>query len=188
MADIPTREPEIFAAGDSLIFQRTLPDYPPAEGWSIIGTLTDSAGVPQANFESAASGAAHLVSEDGFAATLEPGDYVLSEFAVKGAERHRVYYGQLVLQANLGDAAVDEPQTTHAQRMIPILEASLEALEAQGTLVSADVQRSAFVWEQRDKTLNRLNQYREKRANEINQSRVANGRANANNLLPVFRG
>ena len=42
MADIPSTEPAVFTAGDTLKFTRSLADYPASEGWVLSYTLVNA--------------------------------------------------------------------------------------------------------------------------------------------------
>lgn len=184
-AEIASREPEVFAAGDSLIFQRYLPDYLPSEGWELEYTLTDGAGVVRAEVTSTDSNDYHLVDQDGFAAGLAAARYVLAGFATKDAERHQIYYGEFTLTADLtANAAADI--TTHAQRMVGLLEASLERLAAH-ELSETDVERSKIVRAKRQEILDQLKYYRELRAWEIKQENIRNGRPSGALIAPLLR-
>lgn len=188
-AEIQWREPDVFASGDSLIFQRYLPDYLPANGWALRYTLTSLAaniGVKVEDINSQAQGDSHLINVNAFAAGLDAGDYLLVGFAVNGAERHQIYYGELTLVPDLADGtAVTKPLTTHAQRMITVLETQMEKLAAH-SLRESDVQRSRFVWERRGEVLDLLNFYRERRNYELKLLAVANGHGNQNQIVPRF--
>ena len=192
MADIQWREPEQFRIGDSLIFQRYLPDYLPADGWSLHYTLSQPTpnGAQIAltfNSSTATDSISHGVSINNFAANLADGDYLLTGQAVNGAEKHTICYGELTLLADLPDGQAAAPVTTHAQRMITLLEQKLETLETQA-LQESDVQRSRFLIEDRNKTLERLNFYYEKRNYELKIQRANNTGQNQNILVPLHNG
>lgn len=179
----------MFTAGDSLQFQRSLPDFPASAGWSlhyVLTSLAPQSGIQVAQFDSTASGDYHAVSVDGFAAGLDAGDYLLSGYAVNGAERHRIYYAELTIAADLSDGGASQAVlTTHAQRMITILEAQMEQVAAH-VLQETDVQKSRFVWAKRSEILDLLNFYRERRAYELKVQAVANGQGNPNRIVPAF--
>lgn len=188
MTEIQWREPEVFASGDSLVFQRSLPGFPASAGWALHYTLTSldpHPGIQVAAFTSAAQNDLHLINVNAFAAGLDAGDYILTGFAVNGAVRHQIYYAELTLVADLSAGGVQTPLTTHAQRMITILEGQMETL-ASHVLQETDVQRSRFVWAKRAEVLQMLNFYRERRNYELKVQRVANGGGNPNLVMPTF--
>ena len=187
--DIATREPEIFAAGDSLIFQRYLPAYRPADGWSLHYVLTDLQGNEKAACDSApnpANAQAHLVDVDGFAATLDDGDYILTGQAVNvSGEKHQIYYAALTLQPDLSDGAGAGPVQTEAQEMIALLRDTLKSLYKLKFAETEDL-RSKFRIQDQTKVLGDLKYWKEVRASEIQQERVRNGRSPGNFTVPVF--
>jgi hypothetical protein len=195
---IQWREPDDFVPGDTLTFQRSLPGYTPKDGWSLSYTLTQpqvNGGKPVASFASTpdSSSTYHTVNVLNFAAGLTEGDYILTAEAICAAggvapnARHQIYYGELTLLADLADGAAAKPLTTHAQRMITLLEAKLESLEQQ-SLQETDVQRTRFIIEDRNKTLERLNFYYEKRNYELRVARAVNTGRDQNQIVPLFSG
>ncbi len=185
MSDIALREPLIVAAGDSLEFQRTLRDYLPSAGWSLTYLLRAGNGEVQVTVNSTASGDAHLIDEDAFAAGIEPGDYVLAGFAVNGAERHQIYLSELTVTADLGSQAAAGSILSHTQRMIPLLEAQLERLAANELDVS-NVQQVELRRVQRLSLEKQLAINKELRANEIAQENMRNGRGSGNIIRTRF--
>jgi len=188
--DIQTREPEIFAAGDSLIFQRYLPAFLPGDGWSLRYVLTDSQGNKRSEVFSEISptnARAHLIYEDGYAADLPDGDYVLTGQAFKVEEKHQVYYGSLVLQPNLanGNAGPVKVQT-EAQEMIALLKDTLRQLYKLKFAETEDL-RSRFKLQDQTRVLQDLKYWKEVRLSEIHAERVRNGREPGNCTVPVFR-
>lgn len=186
------REPEIFAAGDSLVFQRYLPAYLPADGWSLHYVLTDpNSGNQLATFASTPSTTdptVHAVSVNGFAADVDQGDYILTGQAVNvSGEKAQIYYAELTIQPDLADGAATAPILTTAQKMIIQLESSLAKLYAQ-QFQETDVQRNRFVMQKQGEVLQNLQYWYEKRMNELAMERMRNGRGNPNDLMPVFRG
>lgn len=194
---IQWREPEIFAIGDTLKFQRNLPGYKPSDGWSISYSLiaqTDNAGQQVATFTSTpdSSNTYHTVYVFNFAAGQSKGDFILvgtvncASTGLYPGEKHQIYYGQLKLQDDMADGQVSGPITTHAQRMVTLLEAKLERLEAYD-ITESDVQRTRFVMEERATVKKRLMEYKELRRNEQRIENVKNGRDGGDQQAPIFR-
>lgn len=186
--DIQKREPEIFAAGDTLLFQRYLPKFLPGDGWSIHYSLTDLNSNQVKQFNSAVStldGSMHLVDIDDFASDLDAGEYVLTGQVVNGAEKHQIYYGTLTLQPDLADDAGSQSIKTEAQEMIELLRNSLKELYKK-LFQETDVQRSRFVMQKQKEVREELAYWKEVRLNEIQMERVRNGRPAGNVTDPIF--
>ncbi|MDE2019953.1 MAG: hypothetical protein KGJ13_06445 [Patescibacteria group bacterium] len=187
--NIQEREPEFFAAGDWLLFQRNLPTFLPSNGWILLYVLTDENGVEQATVTSVVGSGDynnwHIISVTDFVPTLPQADYILTGYAVNGAERRQIYYGWLHLTPDYPAGTATSPQTTFSQQYITALEAKLLRLEGYD-FSSTDVQRNRFMIEERDKTLNRLKWAYEKRRNEVQVARGRNGQPTGAVTQSVF--
>ncbi len=178
---IPWREPLTFAAGDMLVFQRNLPDYPPQDGWSLLYEVR-GAGIP-ITFASVQQNDVHYIEVDNPVTQLWPAKVcLLVGFAVNGAERHQIYYGEFQIFPNQGALQNQAPQTTHAQRMIALIEAQLEKLAAH-SLQDTDVQQSEVRRVKRLDLERQLAINKELRANEIAQENIRNGRPSGNKIV-----
>lgn len=181
-----SREPVAFAAGDTLAFQRYLRDFLPGDGWSLHYEVRGEDGEAELQFDSEAAGSLHQVAVDDFAADLEPDSYVLVGFAVNGEERHRIYYGELQIGANLGTgASVAAPQKTFAQQMVEKLQTGLSRLY-DSELQETDVQRTRIIRVKREELRKELNFWEERVNYERKQQMIANGQGNPNAIAPRF--
>ena len=154
MPEVQWREPEIFAAGDTLKFSKYLPGYLPSDGWSLLYVLTKPTptaadlAVQFTSTTSTTDGDSHSVDVDNFASTQDAGDYILTGYAVKsGGERHQIYCAELTLDPDLAAGNASAPVQSWLQQMEAVLQAKLLRLEAID-LSESDVQRSKFVWEE----------------------------------------
>ena len=176
----------IFAAGDTLSFQRYLRDYLPTDGWSLFYEIRGGANGDQAvQFTSTASGDNHVITVvPAITAGWLTGVYVLVGYAVSTTERHQIYYGELVLQPNLGTAKNDADVTTHYQRMVALIEAQLEIL-AKNALVETDIERTRIMRVKRLDLEQQLAINKHLRQNEIAVENVRNGRPSGNQITSV---
>ena len=193
MPEIPTREPELFASGDSLVFTRTLPGFLASEGWSLHYTATAPDGTLLTSADSTADGDDHAVNEDNWAADIDQTAYpfpvqaVLAGFALKDGtnERHQIYYGQLTLTANLADATADEPVESEAQEMIRVIKASLKDAYAV-VYKQVDIAKTSIIWADIKQLRMELNHWKEVRNNEIQLERARNGKPTGADKVPIF--
>jgi hypothetical protein len=186
------QEPRYFTAGDSLIFSRRVNGYLPSNGWGITYTLTDSlTGKQVAQFAGLADATQKfwLISQIPFAAGLPQGDYLLQgELLNAGTgERRQFYLSDLELGPDLQDGLAAQPQTTHAERMVPLLEARLEEL-ASHNLAETELERSRLIIAQREDVLNLLKYYKELRASELRTQRQINTGQDQIAIHPVMAG
>jgi len=200
---IQWREPQDFASGDTLLFQRYLESYLPGDGWHIHYTVSQS--LPNGakavfafdSTQSTTDPTCHSVNVPNFGAGLTDGDYVLSAQVVNSAgnaslniaagERHTIYYGELTFDADLADNQATAPIATFVQSMIPILEAKLQRLESYD-LTETDVQRTRFIVEDKNKTYERYWRLLEFRNYELKRERNANTGVDQNYVRPIFAG
>ena len=193
MPEIPTREPELFASGDSLVFTRTLPGFPASEDWSLHYTLTAPDGTLLTSADSTADGDDHAVNENNWAADIDQTAYpfpvqaVLAGFALKGGtnERHQIYYGQLTLTANLADATADEPVESEAQEMIRIIKTALKDAYAV-VYKQVDIAKTSIIWADIKQLRMELAYWKEVRNNEIQMERARNGKPTGADKVPIL--
>lgn len=126
MPDIPTAVPSSLAAGDTVTWRRSLPDYPPTDGWTLRYTLI-GAGAAY-SITAAADGADWLVSvaaavTSGWAA----GRYTVQEWVAKGAERYSLAQTALCITPDLAAASIGADLRTHARKVLDAIEAWLES-------------------------------------------------------------
>ncbi|MDE2021238.1 MAG: hypothetical protein KGJ13_12960, partial [Patescibacteria group bacterium] len=116
---IQWREPADFTVGDTLLFQRNLPDYLPSDGWAIRLTITENTATGATKLAEAVStpdttSQYHVFNVPNFCAGLAAGKYVLSEevfnaagnaaLNISAGEKHQIYVRpDFQLQDDLAD-------------------------------------------------------------------------------------
>lgn len=139
------REPELVESGDTIAFRRILGDFLPANGWSLLYQVSGyPEGVSAPQFESTPdpTNTIHeIVIADTVTAQWLSGQYTLTGYAVGNGERHEIYAGAITIATNKGTGTSQGPTTTHAQRMITMIEGQLEALAAH-SLQDTDIQQT----------------------------------------------
>ena len=188
------RPPEAFVSGDTLIYQRNLPNYLPSAGFAIQLTVTKP--TPQAAKIQAqaisvpdATNSFHTFNVVGFCAGAEEGHYVLSEevFNAATGERHQISYADdFLLGPDLNDGLATKPIETVAQRKLRLLHASHDQLIQLKFSETEDL-RSRFKIQDEEKILNEIKYWTEVRHNEIQMERVRNGQSPGNFTVPIFR-
>ncbi len=131
-APIPSIEPTVVTAGDTISWQKSLPDYPADGGWVLSYALLGSAGKIAIN--ASASGADHLVS---ISATTSAG-YVAGVYAWQSYVTHatsgRVSVGSGSITVNANYAAISAATDTrsHAKKVLDAIEAIIEGRASSG--------------------------------------------------------
>ena len=120
----PTVEPQSIIAGDSVTWQRSLPDYPASAGWVLGYALR---GPKNIDFDATADGDSHLVAVAASVTAPWPaGFYTITSFAKKAGERYTVETGSLeVLPDPAGLNAVQDLRP-HCKKVLDAIEAVLE--------------------------------------------------------------
>jgi len=183
MSEISSTEPARITAGDTLTWQKALPDYPASAGWVLSYALLGPGG--KFTFAATASGDDHLVSVSAPTSAAWPaGPYNWQAYVTKGAERVTVGMGQFTVLANFA-TATDGKST--ARKILEAIEAVL-----QGSATFA--QRATMIG---DKRLERhsvaeLLEARSRLQNEVAgedaAARVAAGLASGHRVLVRFAG
>lgn len=118
--DTPTALPDSFAAGTTVKYLRSVPDYPASSGWTLRLYL---AGAATANILATAVSGDFLVTiAAATTATLVPGLYQWTERVTKAGEVYVVGSGQIVVTPDISVAAPGD--------MVTSLEAQLEQVSA----------------------------------------------------------
>jgi hypothetical protein len=184
---VPCREPQEFAAGDTLLFQRTLADFSPYDGWKLVYELRGGpAAGPKVEFQSTQDGAAHKieVAAEVTAAWL-PGEYIFAGYAVNGMQREQFFLATLTVTPDQVAAPADAPQKTFAQQMLEKLEAAM--LEKAGDdTIESQIGDSRFRRMTMEQLRSEHGYWKMIRKNEIAIENARNGRPTGNKIRPVF--
>lgn len=108
-AAVPSTEPTVATAGDSLAWTKSLADYP-ATSWTLAYTLINAKN--KISITASASGADFAVAVSAAtSAGYVPGAYSWQATVTSGAERHTVGSGQITIQPNLAAATLFDTRT-----------------------------------------------------------------------------
>ncbi len=129
-AAIPTTEPTLIVAGDTVQWTKSLSDYPATDGWTLSYSfqLPGSTATP-ITFDADADGANYAINESSTTtADWPPANYIWTAYVDSGSERHTVGQGTVTISPDPSGV----PGTTHASRTLEIIEAALEARLPRG--------------------------------------------------------
>lgn len=123
MVDIATAIPSRIAAGDKVVFRRSLADYP-ADVWTLTVELRGAGGAY--TWTGSNSAGDHLVEVAAATTALySSGAYHWHAYVTSGADRRRVERGTLTIDPDFAElGAVD--QRTHAEKVVASIEAVIE--------------------------------------------------------------
>lgn len=187
-------EPLILAAGDTIAFERNLPEFLPSAGWQLQYQVRGGAGqqIGQAPVEfystPDATNTLHQITvADNVTALWAPGEYILSGYAVNAGtnERKEIYNNALIISPNLNSPADNVNVKTYAQEMIELYECTYKQL-SKSFLLETNIQQTQVIRQKRAEIRQELLFWYEKRANEVAVQNVKNGRPSGNKIKPVF--
>lgn len=121
---IPTTEPTVLAAGTTWEWTIALTDFPPAEGWTLTYYLTGETSLSFAATPRVTDYAVSVAAAT--TASVKPGTYQWAARVSNGASTYNARSGTVEVTPDLAVAA-NSDQRSHTAKMVPILEAEIEA-------------------------------------------------------------
>jgi len=172
---------EELIAGDTLDFLDSVPEYPPADGWTLRYYLVPQFATPvQATIviEAITEGADYRTQEAaGVTATWPPGKYTWTRRVEKaGPINQSIGTGVLAIKPNLATVAQGYDGRSHARKMLDTINAAMEAFSIgvkQYTIGSRSMTKQDI-----PELLTLRDRYRAEVANEEAAAKVAAGMAN----------
>jgi len=168
-----TTEPNEFNAGENLVWNKTLADYP-AGTWTLTYTLFNESNAYA--FAATADGTTHAVDvPSATTATWAAGKYNWTAYATNGTEQHSVGDGTWKVRPNPATLTARDGRS-HAQKMVDAIEAHLEsqATTAQLAVLSAALGDRQTSWKP-EYLLTLRDKYKAELAAEERQQALANG-------------
>ena len=135
MATIPTSEPSSLVAGDSVIWQRAFPAYPPSAGYSLRYLLRCAQHV--ITLDSSAVGQVHQISvAPAVSALWVAGEYAYQYYAIKAGERHTLGTGRMIIQPDFVNQPAGFDPRSVARKALADAEAAFAKYTATNGAVS----------------------------------------------------
>jgi hypothetical protein len=109
-ASIPSTEPMIAVAGDTIAWTKSFSDYSAADGWALTYAFRLQNGAGLLNVTASTVGADFAATITAAqSATMKPGAWAWSAYVTKSAERYHVGHGLLTVSPNLAviDRTID---------------------------------------------------------------------------------
>jgi hypothetical protein len=186
---IPPRsyEPNKLAQGDTISFIRSLGDYPATNGWNLTYELRGSGQVIE--FSSTPSGDSHAVIVT--AATTAgwiPFNHECEGYAINvgTGERSRIYHNYLLVVPNLQGSPADIDTSTHASRMLALIEAVQEG-KFNHDLLSTEVEGTRILRLTPQQLREEYYFWKAERRREIRKANALAGRSDGRNRFVMFR-
>lgn len=126
MSTIPSKEPARFAAGDTVQFTKSFPEYLPADGWVLSYALVTTG--QQITWTGSDNGdGLHLLNVTAATtASYQPGTYHWQSYVTKDPQRFTVGSGSVVIDQNFALAQGGHDNRSHIEKTLEALNALLE--------------------------------------------------------------
>jgi len=188
-APVPTTEPLIIVAGDTLTFTKVVANYPPSDGWTLNyalqgKTLAGSYSASPITFASATStGSTYSISvAKTTTSAYAPGDYRLTGYVTGGtSERHTVVSLDVVI---IPDPSAAVP-TSHAVRTLALIDAAIEG-RVPAHLTETIIDGQTIIRLPLDRLIELRAKYLAEVRSEIDARRVAAGLPSKRNSFVRF--
>ena len=181
--EIPTSEPDVIIAGDTLKFTKDLPDYLPADSWVLTYALVKYG--TQIKITATDNGdGTHLVNVAIVTTgAYAVGDYQWHAYVTKSGERYTVGKGRVKIKTDFAGQASGFDGRSHAQVMLDAIEARLQgrATDNQLDIISTALEGRSITRETTAELIKLRSFYKiefkkEKQAENLNKGLDAGGR------------
>lgn len=179
-----TTEPSRVTAGDTVIWVKTLVDYPASAGWVLAYTLINAAA--KYSITCTASGDDHRASVPAATtAAWAAGTYTWSAAVTLGAERYTVADGRITIAPNLADATLLDTRTS-AKKALEAINLLLETYGAKAYLQSYEINGRKQHFHTPGDFMALRSKLQAEVAREDNAARLAAGLASRNQIQVRF--
>ena len=179
--NIPSSEPLSVTAGDTLVWTKTLADFPASAGWVLRYRLINA--TAKIDITATANGDDHAISvAAAVSATWAAGDYTWTSYVTKGTDRYTLTFGSILVKPDLAAQAAGFDTRSHAAKTLDAIEAVIEGRASQAHLeYEIAGRRMKFIAV--PELLVLRDRYRAEVRAEEDATRVAQGLASRNRLL-----
>lgn len=177
-------EPGRITAGDTVIWLRSLSDYPASAGWVLAYTLINS--TTKISLTASALGADHLVSvAASTTAAWAAGSYTWHAVVTKAAERYTVGQGSITIAPNLAAAATYDTRSS-AKKALEAVNTLLESYGSKAYLQGYEINGRKQQFQSPGEFLAFRSKLQAEVAREDNAARIAAGLAPRNQVMVRF--
>jgi len=129
-------EPTTARQGDTIKWQRSLPDYPSTDGWALSYTFLSASGIQSVSATGGVSGEYEAAVSASQSSTWTPDIYQwvakVTRGAGEGAESYTLFNGTMRLLPNLATLTTGDARS-HAVRTLEAIEATIEGRASSST-------------------------------------------------------
>lgn len=180
---IPTTEPNIITAGDTITWARNLPDYPASGGWVLNYALR---GVAAIDIAATADGDNHLVNvgsadSSGYA----DGVYSLQGYVTNGTDRITILSQTITIKPDLVAATAGYDGRSHVKKTLDAIEAVIEGRAGKGDQ-ELTIDGTRLVKMTATELLELRSRYKSEYRKELQLARVAQGKNSGRKIVTRF--
>ncbi len=134
MANIPTREPGFFTAGDTVKWTRSIPDYPASQGWTLKYFLRGPSALDVSASQYNATEDYIVTIAASASATLTAGDYAWTAkvASADGSETYTVNFGTVTVKPDLSKQVAGYDGRSQTKRQLDNINDTIEKLTKKG--------------------------------------------------------
>lgn len=188
MVTISTTEPAAVTAGDTLTWQKSLPDYPASQSWVLSYVLINTSG--KITINASASGDDHIISvSSATSAGYSVGDYDWAAIVSKAGERHTVGRGRITINPDITSAAMLDGRSTARKALEALESAYLDYItNKQGHVAEYEIAGRRMKFRNAVEIWQQIDRLRREVAREDSAARIASGLSGRRRVLVRFGG
>ena len=171
---VQTREPSSIVAGDTVAWQKALPDFLASAGWVLKYRLINVAG--KYDITASASGDNHAVNVSAAtSAAYAAGAYTWTSYVEKAGERYTVETGALTIKPNLAAEAGGFDTRSSAKKALDLFDAAILAQGASAWCQEYEIAGRKMKYRTAADFLLMYNRLKAEVAREVAADRIAAG-------------
>jgi len=178
-ATIPTKEPVVFTAGNTIKWTKSLASYSPDDSWALTYALVIAGNLKEITATNNGNGSFLAAISAADSAAYPAGIYHWQAYVTKNGERYEVGHGRLEVKPNFASKTTGYDNSSHVKNVLDALEATIlgKASKDQisytinGTTVARMTSEELIKWQNHYKIL-----YKQ----ELQAESINNGDAPAN--------
>lgn len=184
-AEIPTKEPLRFIAGDTVKWTKSVPDYLPADGWVLTYALLKDGLKKTITATDNGDGTHAAVIALADSANYTAGIYYWQAYVTYSGERFKVDEGRVEVKPNFATKANGYDARSHVIKTLEALEATIEGKATKDQLSYSINGRSIQRLAPED-LIKWMNHYKRLYQQELNKEAAANGELPNNKVQVRF--
>ena len=141
-ASVPTVEPTVITAGDTLTFTKSLPDYLPADSWALTYSLVMGGNLISITSSDNGDGTHLVLVTAANTAPYKPGQYQWQSYVTKTTQRFQVGFGNIEIKPDFAAQAAGLDARSFAESELERVEGEIRKLRAHDSLSIRDRTKS----------------------------------------------